>query len=177
MRALVIYTSQTGFTKKYAEWISARLDADLLTIQEAKKKKADFYNDYNAIIYGGWVMAGSVVNAKWYLQKSHEWKSKKLAIFCVGGFPENNPDTEACMKKLLTDELKAYVKAFYFQGGLDYSQMKATSRFAMKTLSSMMSKKKDATKEEKEMAEMISNNYDSTSEKYIEPLVNYIKGC
>ena len=38
MKTLVIYTSQTGFTKKYAEWISTRLNADMLTIQEAKKK-------------------------------------------------------------------------------------------------------------------------------------------
>ena len=39
---IVIYTSQTGFTKKYAEWISNKLNGDVLTIQEAKKKKMDF---------------------------------------------------------------------------------------------------------------------------------------
>ena len=70
MKTLVIYTSQTGFTKKYAEWISTRLNADLLTIQEAKKMKKDFYNKYDAIIYGGWAMAGSVVGSKWFLKEA-----------------------------------------------------------------------------------------------------------
>ena len=88
MKNLVIYTSQTGFTKKYAEWISNKLNGDVLTIQEAKKKKMDFYDNYGAIIYGGWAMAGSVVGSKWFLEKASNWKDKKLIVFCVGASPE-----------------------------------------------------------------------------------------
>ena len=44
MKALVIYTSQTGFTKKYAEWIAKRLKADLLDVRDAKKKKKDEFD-------------------------------------------------------------------------------------------------------------------------------------
>ena len=39
MKALVVYTSQTGFTKRYAEWIMKRLQADILDVRDAKKKK------------------------------------------------------------------------------------------------------------------------------------------
>lgn len=174
MNALIIYTSQTGFTKKYAEWISARIGADLMTIQEAKKAKMVFYEKYDAIVYGGWTMAGSVVNSKWFLQKAINWKNKKLAIFCVGASPEANPDIEDNLRKLLTDEQREYIMAFYCQGGLDYSKMKAPSKFAMKALVTSISKKKDATPKDKAMLEMISHSYDISDEKYIEPIVQYI---
>ena len=39
MKTLIIYTSQTGFTKKYSEWIAERTKADILTLKEAQKKE------------------------------------------------------------------------------------------------------------------------------------------
>ena len=41
MKVAVIYNSQTGFTKKYAEWISEATGADCLELKVAKKQ--DFY--------------------------------------------------------------------------------------------------------------------------------------
>lgn len=175
MKTLVIYTSQTGFTQKYAEWLTARLNADLLTIKEAKNLKKDSYDKYDAIIYGGWNRAGSVVGSEWFLKEAFDWKNKRLAIFCVGGFPENNPDVEISMNKLLTDEQKTYIRAFYCQGGIDYSRMKTPSKLVMKTLISALSKKKDATQEEKDMVDMLSHSHDNTDEKYIIPIVQYIE--
>ena len=43
MKTLVIYTSQTGFTKRYAEWISEELDADIYELKDVKKKTNDFF--------------------------------------------------------------------------------------------------------------------------------------
>ena len=43
MKSLVIYTSQTGFTRKYAMWLADRLNADILDLKDAKKKEKDFY--------------------------------------------------------------------------------------------------------------------------------------
>lgn len=67
------------------------------------------------------------------------------------------------------------MKAFYLQGGLDYSKMNAPSKMAVKALASMLSKKKDATPETKEMAEIISHSCDYSDEKYVEPIVNYMR--
>lgn len=122
MKALVVYTSQTGFTKKYAEWIAKRLQADLLDVRDAKKKKKDEFDQYDAIIYGGWAMAGKVTQSKWFLRKAPAWKGKKLALFCVGASPKENPDVEQSLKNLLTDEQRNYIRSFYCQGGLDYEK-------------------------------------------------------
>lgn len=77
MKTLVIYTSQTGFTKRYAEWISEELDADIYDLKDVKKKTNDFFETYEAIIYAGWCMAGMVVKVKWFFEKAAYWKNNK----------------------------------------------------------------------------------------------------
>ena len=51
MKTAVIYTSQTGFTKRYAEWISEKANADIFDLKDAQKKDASFFNSYDAVIY------------------------------------------------------------------------------------------------------------------------------
>lgn len=174
MKTLVIYTSQTGFTKRYAEWITNRVKGDIINLNEAKKKNDDFFTDYDAILYGGWAMGGSVVQLKWFLTKAVSWKEKKLAVFCVGASPLDRPDVEVSLHNLLDDTQREYIKAFYCQGGIDYSRMKMPSKLAMKAFAATMRKKKNPTEDEKIMAEMISHSYDISDEKYIEPIVEYI---
>ena len=175
MKTLIIYTSQTGFTKKYAEWLASKMVGDLLELKEAQKKDDAFFRDYEAIVYGGWVMAASVVKVKWFLGKAASWKDKKLAIYCVGGSPNDNPDVEVMLNKLLDQEQREYIKAFYCQGGFNYERMNAPSRLAMKMFVSALKKKKDPTEEEKIMTEMVATSYDISDEKYLEPIVDYLK--
>jgi hypothetical protein len=53
-------------------------------------------------------------------------------MFCVGGSPNDNPDVDAFLQNVLTEEQKKYIKVFYCQGGFNYEKMKAPSRLAMK---------------------------------------------
>ena len=174
MKTLIIYTSQTGFTKKYAEWLAQKTGGDMLELKEAQKKDDAFFAGYEAIVYGGWVMAASVVKVKWFLNKSASWKGKKLAVFCVGGSPNDNPDVEVMLKNMMTDEQREYIKAFYCQGGFNYERMNAPSRLAMKMFVSALKKKKDPTEEEKIMTQMVATSYDISDEKYLEPVIDYL---
>ncbi|MCR5390555.1 MAG: flavodoxin domain-containing protein [Lachnospiraceae bacterium] len=174
MKTLIIYTSQTGFTKKYAGWIAERVNADLLELKEAQKKEVDFFEGYDAIVYGGWAMAGTVFKSKWFFDKASGWKDKRLAIFCVGGSPNENPDVEVMLKRLLTDDQKQYIAAFYCQGGFCYEKMNTASKLAMKMFVGSLKKKKDATEEQKKMAEMISSSYDISDISYTDPIVEYL---
>ncbi len=175
MKTLIIYTSQTGFTKRYAEWIADKVDGDLLDLKDAQKKPYDFFEYYDAICYGGWAMAGSVVKAKWFLSKSANWRDKRLAIFCVGGSPNDNPDVDVFIQNMLTDEQRRYIRAFYCQGGFNYERMKTPSKIAMKMFVSALKNKKDASEKEKVMAEKMASSYDIADIKYIEPIVSYLE--
>ena len=176
MKTLIIYTSQTGFTKKYAEWLSERMKADIYELKDVQKKEEAFFNEYQAIVYGGWLMAGKTVKVNWFLQKAEGWKEKRLAVFCVGGSPNENPDVEKTLQNMLTDEQKKNIRVFYCQGGFDYEKMNTASRLAMKMFVSALKKKKDLTEDEKIMVKMISDSYDISDIKYIEPIAEYLEG-
>ena len=176
MKTLIIYTSQTGFTKRYAEWLAEKMSGKLLDLKDAQKKSADYFNDYDAICYGGWAMAGSLVKSKWFLERTVNWRDKRLAMFCVGGSPNDNPDVDTFLRNALTDEQKKYIRMFYCQGGFNYEKMKAPSRIAMKMFVSALKNKKDATEKEKVMAEKMASSYDISDIKYIEPIVAYLDG-
>ena len=92
MKTLIIYTSQTGFTKRYAHWLADRVSGDLLDLKDAQKKGLDYFDSYDAICYGGWAMAEKIVKSKWFLEKAEIWKNKRLAMFCVGGTPNGDTD-------------------------------------------------------------------------------------
>ena len=174
MKTLIIYTSQTGFTKRYAEWIAEKTGGDLLELKDAQKKSDDYFKDFDAICYGGWLMAANVVKVKWFFEKTNNWKNKRLALFCVGGSPNDNPDVDVFLQNVITEEQRKYIKVFYCQGGFNYEKMKTPSRIAMKMFVSALKNKKDATEKEKVMAEKMASSYDISDIKYIEPIVMYL---
>ena len=63
MKALIIYSSQTGFTEKYSNWIAKDLQADCISIKKAKNINL---SEYDTIIYGGWCCAGSINGLNWF---------------------------------------------------------------------------------------------------------------
>lgn len=177
MKTVIVYSSQTGFTKKYAQWLAEELgqEAETIDFSKAKKMKDNYFASADAIVYGGWAMGGKIVNSNWFKGKIPAWKDKKLALFCVGASPNEIPEVEVTLHNALTDEEHKYVKTFYCQGGLSYENMKLPYRMAMRAFASMVRKKKDATEQEKGMGEMISHSYDISDKKYIMPIVQYIK--
>jgi len=175
MKTLVVYTSQTGFTQRYAEWLAEEMNADIINIKEAQKKDADFFDSYEAIIYGGWAMAGTVSKVKWFLDKASSWKDKRLALYCVGGGPSDSPDIKGMFNNTLDDDQKKYIKTFYCQGGFNYEKMNIPSKMAMKMFVSSLKRKKNLTEDEKIMVEKMSSSYDISDKKFIEPIVEYLK--
>ena len=172
MKTAVIYTSQTGFTKKYSEWIAEKAKAELFNLKDVQKKEISFFESYDAIIYASWCMAGNVVKANWFFEKASSLKGKKLAIVAVGASPNENPEAEAAMNKLLTEEQKQYIKAFYCQGGINYDKMKFMSKFALKMFANMLKKSKDP--KQREQGAFIDHSYDISDIKFIEPVIEFL---
>lgn len=176
MKTVVIYTSQTGFTKKYAEWLGKRTNAEVLTLQKAKRTPDKKFTEADAIVYGGWMMAGRITGSEWFLSKANNWQGKKLAIFGVGASPFGTPDIEAALENAVTVEQKKFIKVFYCQGGLNYEKMKPMSRFAMRGFARMVKKKaeKEGNAYCQEMFDTLAKSYDNSNEKYLDPIMEYL---
>lgn len=169
MKTIVIYNSQTGFTKQYAQWIAQELQCDSVSFQRVDEISL---GDFDTIIFGSWCHAGRIKKLKWVFEELKKDANKNYVVFAVGASPMASPDVEKTMEQNIPKN--SIVKSFYFQGGLNYEKMTLSSRIMMKLFSSMIKKKKDATDEQKKMAEMMSRSYDSSDKKFIVPLLRYV---
>lgn len=172
MKTIVIYNSQTGFTKRYAEWIAEATGADCLELSAAKKKDLAAYD---AIIFGGWACAGNISKLSWFKGNIDRWDGKKLIAFCVGASPIDNPEIDIALKRNLNESEYKKVKIFYCPGGLNYEKMSTPSKLMMKMFVKKLKAQKDKTEAEQIMVKMISSSYDISDRKYIEPILQYLK--
>lgn len=172
MKTIVIYNSQTGFTKRYAEWIAEAAGADCLTFSTAKKKDL---TSYEAIIFGGWACAGGISKIRWFKSHMDQWTDKKLIVFCVGGSPLDNPDIEPALKQNFSETERKKVNVFYCPGGFDYEKMSVSSKLMMKMFLNMLKGKKEKTEAEQVMIKMISSSYDISDKKYIKPILQCLE--
>lgn len=172
MRTIVIYNSQTGFTKRYAEWIAEAAGADCLPLSEAKKKNLA---EYEAIVFGGWACAGGISKLAWFKSNMDKWTDKRLVVFCVGGSPIENPEIMPALKQNFKESELKRVNIFYCPGGFCYEKMSASSKLMMKMFVKALRAKKNKTEAEQEMVKMISTSYDISDKKYVEPILECLK--
>lgn len=172
MKTVVIYNSQTGFTKRYAGWIAEAAGADCFELSAAKKKDLAVYE---AIVFGGWACAGSISKIRWFKENIDKWTDKKLIAFCVGGSPTDSPGIEAALNRNFNESERKRVKTFYCPGGFNYKKMSAPSRLMMKIFVKMLKAKRNKTEAEQTMAKMISSSYDISDKRYIEPILQYLR--
>lgn len=173
MKTVVIYNSQTGFTKRYAEWIAEAAGADCLPLVEAKKKDMEAYE---AIVFGGWACAGSISKLGWFKENMDQWKDKKLIVFCVGACPMESPEIEKALAQHFNEPKLEQANVFYCPGGLAYEKMPAASRLMMRMFVKMLKAKKNKTKDDEEQIRLLSSSYDIADQKYIEPILTCLRG-
>lgn len=172
MKIAVVYHSQTGFTKRYAQWIAQATGADCFDAASARRQD---FSGYDAIVFGGWLMAGSISKFGWFKGQLPKWAGKRLAVFAVGGTPAESPDIMPRLESLFTPEERRQVQLFYMPGGMNYEAMPAASRLMMRLFTKMLSGKKDKTEAEKGMLAYVAASYDLSDRRYIQPLVDWLQ--
>ena len=163
---------QQIFTKRYAQWTAEAVKADCFELSEAREKDL---SGYEAVVFGSWVCAGSLSKFGWFKSNMDKWKDKKLAVFCVGASPADNPEVQDFLKQNFGGPEFAGVRVFYCPGGFCYEKMGMKSKLMMKVFMKALKAKKEKTEAEKEMVRWISSSYDISDRKYIEPVLEYLK--
>ena len=74
-----------------------------------------------------------------------------------------------------TKAQKSIVKRFYCPGGINYENMRLPSKIAMKMLIKGMKAKKDLSEDDLRIIRTLSNSYDSSDKKYVEPIIAELK--
>lgn len=169
----IIYQSKYGSTKKYAQWLSEELAAD---VYETKKTRIEDIEKYDTIIFGGGIYATGVAGISFLRKNYVRIKDKKLAVFAVGASPYSEKGMKELRERNFKGELST-IPCFYFRGSWDDDKMSWIDLMLCNMLKKAVAKKDPATYEPWEVAlmETIGSKKDWSSKDQIKPIVEWVK--
>lgn len=157
----IVYTSNTGFTKRYAEMLSAKVGVPVYSYAEAKR----VVEPGAPVIYLGWLMANSI--------KGFKKANKQYEIEAVCGVGLSGTGT------LLDEVRKANsipedMPLFTLQGGMNHNQLKGINKLMIQMLIKSIESKKEKTENDEKKLKLIKKGGDFVSE---ENLAEVLKWC
>lgn len=150
----IVYVSETGHTKKYAELLGKKVGLPVYELKTALNELAKG----SEIIYLGWLMAGTV--------KGYKKAAKHFVIKAVCGVGMSDGDSQlADMRK--ANHIPDSMPAFYLQGGFELEKLHGIYKLMMQTMKSTAGKgfadKQNRTSEEDAMLDLMLHGGDMVS--------------
>ncbi len=146
---IIIYGSQYGTAKRYAEELSNRTGIELKSYECVED-----VNKYENIVFIGALYAGGVKGMKKTFKRMADCSLHKIIIATVGLADPDDRENIKAIKKGIKNQLpeEVYNKAIVFnlRGGIDYSRL----NFKHKIMMSMLYKKAVKMPEEKKTSEV-----------------------
>lgn len=172
-KVLTVYKSVTGFTKEYAEMIARETGCALMDL---KKATAEILSDFDTVIFGGRLHAGTIDGLKRARELFQQSKASQFIVYTTGATPNTVHDIiDEMWRNNLSPEELLKIPHFYMQSGLRYERMPLTDKLMMKMFYTMIKKKKDKSEYEKQMEKAITGSCDFSSKEYIIPLLAILK--
>ena len=134
MNSIIVYGSNYGTTKQYANELSRRTNMKVISFKKVNQQ----INDYDNIIYLGALYAGGVLGMSKTLKKLNNISNKKIIIVTVGlSDPTDEVNKNNIINNIKNQMPKKFfekAKIFHLRGGIDYSKL----NFAHKTMMKML---------------------------------------
>ena len=175
MSNIIIYGSNYGTTKKYAEEFSKRTNIEAVSFKDVNN-----INDYDNIIYLGGLYAGGVLGMAKTLKKIDNIANKNIIIATIGlSDPTdeiNKNNIRNNIKKQVPKEIFEKVKVFHLRGGIDYSKLNFAHRTMMKLLYNTVKKlpKEKQTAEDSAIIETYNKKVDFIDFSSLDKIINEI---
>ena len=167
---LVIYKSKSGFTKRYAEWIAELLRCDIISYEE---RLSVSLSDYDMIIYGGGIYAGTINGISWLESMLPSFADKSVVVFATGATPQDSPAVEQMLKQNFSSSRWNGVQVFYLQSGISYEKMGFVNKIKMKIFQSIVKKNEGKNSE---TLKRIQRSFDLCKKTDVKPLVAFCQG-
>ena len=160
MNSIIVYGSNYGTTKQYADELSRRTNMKVISFKKVNQQ----INDYDNIIYLGALYAGGVLGMSKTLKKLNNISNKKIIIVTVGlSDPTdevNKNNIRNNIKNQISKEVFEKAKIFHLRGGIDYSKLNFAHKTMMKLLYNAVKNlpKEKLTAEDRAMIETYNKN-------------------
>lgn len=176
VKTVVLYKSRYGSTKKYAQWISNEIGANVF---ENSEVKIEDLIKYDTIIFGGGLYTSGINGIDIIIKNYQALQNKNIIVFTVGLTPTDDYEIlKPIIEKNFSDNLRENIHFFHLRGGIDFKKLNSTHKFMMSMLKKLMAKKKPEKlpKSAKMILEAHGENIDFTDIRTIEPIILYVKG-
>jgi menaquinone-dependent protoporphyrinogen IX oxidase len=177
-KILVMYHSVNGTTKRYAEWLSEELNGDLCNIKDVK---SDMLSDYDMIILGSPILAGTIKGLNLLSKNKNLIKDKKIVFYSCGILDVSNEEIineiRDRVEKDVPKEVFEQMKIFSLRGGFDHYNLNIFYRIAFWFAKKQIEKKPTdkLSKDELFVLECYGKSIDFTNKESIEPIVEYCR--
>ncbi len=169
---LIVYKSETGFTREYAGAAAERLDCRCLPLREASPRDVP---EGGTLVFGGRLHAGTLDGLKAGLKLFRASEAGRLVVFATGATPAGAEDTIRGMwESNLGHGLLECVPHFYLPAGLRYDKMGAADRLMMAALKGYLRRKGNKSESDLAMERMISGPFDIYDAEYLEPMLELL---
>jgi menaquinone-dependent protoporphyrinogen IX oxidase len=173
MNTVILYKSKTGYTKKYAQWISEELSADIFDASNFNKKEL---KNYDIIVYGGAIYGGAVNGFKKIKKEIKKYPEKRAVVFATGASPFSEKAYKEIKAKNIKDEEEKQFQFFYLRGGFNFNGLGFWQKKAMLLYKKMIERKDPLklTEDEKGLLSSYDNPVDFTKKENIKEILDYV---
>ncbi len=177
MKVAVVYCSQTGFTKKYAEWLAE--DVGCEAVPYADRGCIDL-NGIDVLVFCSWFHAASIKGAKWLKSVMREHPGLRTVVLVTGATPmpcEMWPasEVEEAFRRTFPESDYPDLPHFYCHGGFDYDRLGTLDKIAMRMFFKANAKAAKTDPKAAEMLRVMSDGFDGTRREYLDPVLDCIR--
>ena len=147
----IVYTSNTGHTRKYALLLGEQIGLPLFSLDEAKSQ----LSGGSPVIYLGWLHASHV---KGYAKAARRFD---LRAVCAVGLCDTGTLTSEVRK---ATSIPVDIPLFTLQGGMDRSRLKGMDKLMISMLTKGLASQKQRSAQDERMLELLSKD-----ENYVSP--------
>lgn len=177
MGIAVVYCSQTGFTKRYAEWLAEDLGCE--AIPYAERNRIDL-GELETLVFCSWFHATSIKGAKWLKRAMREYPELQAVVLATGATPMpcemwSASEIEEAFGRAFPEEEYPSLPRFYCQGGFDFDRLGAADKIAMRMFFKANGKAAETDPKAAEMLRAMEEGFDGTRREYLEPALACIR--
>ena len=167
MLTAVVYTGNTGFTEKYANWVANQLKCELFRLEDVT---AEDLKKYPLVVFGGWVKGGVI-------QGLREIEGKvrgHYIVFAVGALPKHHTTVDSLRRR---NNLSSDVPLFYFEGGMRYYRYTDGQKAALQTYKETLEEfeYKNLSRNEQFFYNNIGRTFDHSSLDGVRELTDFLE--
>ena len=176
MAGIVIYGTQYGTAKQYAEELARRTGFAICQYDAVGN-----INEFDAIAYVGSLYAGGVVGMRKTFSKLGDCQDKKIAIVTVGlADPDDQTNVSSIrsgVRRQLSYNVFEHARLFCLRGGIDYSKLSFKHKTMMRLLHGKAKNlpEEQKTAEVRAMLETYGKRVDFVDFDSLDPIVVYLR--